>query len=395
MNRFLFVLVLFSMLVFSAGAQDSAVLEANLTAECVTEFDASVDYFPEKAEITAAENFSVDYSGNYKVVTVNGSTQTYTYVLVQCGTPTPAGMDFPANTRFIEIPVERTITLATTQVIHLIELGVLDSLVGMDSFLYISAAEVREMIAADVLEEVSPNFELNIEVLLDTEPDIVMMDDYDPGRADLLAEVGITGVVNADYLESDPLGRAEWLKFSSLFYNAEAVAADAYSEIASAYNEARELAATVPEDDRPVILWNAISPFSDTWGLPGPGSFAGVLIEDAGGIIALADEAPDGIAYLSLEVVYDGALDADVWITNLFGVAALDGLLAIDSRYADFAAVQNGNVWNNSLDVSENGGNNYYELGVTNPHLILQDLVAIFHPELLPDHEFAFHEPLE
>ena len=39
---------------------------------------------------------------------------------------------------------------------------------------------------------------------------------------------------------------------------------------------------------------------------------------------------------------------------------------------------------------TSNGGNNYYEWGVTNPHLVLQDLVAILHPDLMPEHEFAF-----
>jgi iron complex transport system substrate-binding protein len=40
------------------------------------------------------------------------------------------------------------------------------------------------------------------------------------------------------------------------------------------------------------------------------------------------------------------------------------------------------------------GGNNYWETGVANPHLLLQDMVAIFHPELLPDHEFTFFRPI-
>jgi iron complex transport system substrate-binding protein len=141
---------------------------------------------------------------------------------------------------------------------------------------------------------------------------------------------------------------------------------------------------------------NAISTFSDTWGIPNENTYAGRLITDAGGVIALGEIAePGSVAYVSLEIVYDGALDANIWITNLFNVRTVDELLAIDPRYADFDAVQSRTVWNNDLDVNENGGNNYFELGVTNPHLILLDLVAIFYPDLLPDHEFSFYQRLD
>jgi len=41
-----------------------------------------------------------------------------------------------------------------------------------------------------------------------------------------------------------------------------------------------------------------------------------------------------------------------------------------------------------------NGGNNFYEWGVASPQLVLADLLAIFHPDLKLDHEFAFYQRL-
>jgi iron complex transport system substrate-binding protein len=52
-------------------------------------------------------------------------------------------------------------------------------------------------------------------------------------------------------------------------------------------------------------------------------------------------------------------------------------------------------VYNNDARVNANGGNAYYEEGAAHPSLILADLIAIFHPELLPDHELAFFRRLE
>ena len=383
-----------------ASAQDDVVLDTNLTDECVTDYDPEVDYFPEKVEVTDAENFSVEYFNHYKVVTVTDAfdaAEPFTYVLVQCGTPAPEADDFPDDTQFLEVPAGDIIAMSTTQLPHLTELGLVDNLVGLDSFLFVNTPEVRELIDAGELVEIGSGAEVNVEVVLDVEPDIVMTFGFDPSTDahPVLIEAGIFTALNAEWREPTPLARAEWIKYTALFYNVEAEAEVVYSEIVTAYQSARELATSVAEEERPTVLWNRFSSFTEAWSIPGAETYVGALIADAGGVIALGEEAPDDSARLSFEAVYDGALDADVWIANAFGITTLDALLDEDSRYADFAAVQNGNVWNNSLDVNENGGNNYFELGVTNPHLILQDLVAIFHPDLLPDHEFNFYLRLE
>jgi iron complex transport system substrate-binding protein len=52
-------------------------------------------------------------------------------------------------------------------------------------------------------------------------------------------------------------------------------------------------------------------------------------------------------------------------------------------------------VWNNDLVVNENGGTDFFERGAAFPHLILADIIAILHPELLPDHDFNFFRQLD
>jgi iron complex transport system substrate-binding protein len=360
---------------------------------CVTDYDPDVDYFADKIEITDAENFSVEYFNNYKVVTVQGSMAIYDYVLVQCGTPAPEADDFPEGTQFVDVPAGDIISLSTTFLPGIAGLGLADYVVGLDSVLYTNTPEIVERIEAGEIIAAAPAFELNLELVLEAEPSLVMSDDFDPDRFNQLTEAGVVTAINTDYLEGTPLGRAEWLKFTSLFYNAEAEAEALYDEIVTAYEEVAGLASEVPDDERPSVLWNA--PFNGDWGIPGGETYAGRLLDAAGADIVLSEPDDAGVQIYSLEAVYEAGLDADIWIANLFAVDSLDALVALDERYADFAAVQNGNIWNNDLFVNENGGNNYYELGVTNPHLVLQDLVAVFHPDLLPDHEFLFLRPLE
>lgn len=397
----LLALVAGAILILPTFAQDdTAVLEANLTDECVAEYDENTDYFPDKIDISDAENFAVEYFNHYKVVTVTDAfdgAEPFTYVLTQCGTPAPDEAEFPAGTQFLELPAESTITMSTTQLPHLSDLGLLDTLVGLDSFLFVNNDDVNALIADEALVEIGSGAEVNVELALETEPDVIFTFGFSPDTDahPVLIEAGIVTALNAEWREATPLGRAEWLKFTALFFNAEATATEVYDGIVTRYTAAADLAAGVPEEERPVVLWNAFTSFSDTWSIPGAETYAGNLIQDAGGVIALGDEAEGISAALSFEAVYEEAVDADVWVLNTFGIVTADDLLAIDERYADFAAVQEGNLWNNDLDVNSNGGYNYFELGVTNPDLILEDLVAIFYPDLLPDHDFNFFRQLD
>lgn len=397
MFRALSVFLLIGVMATVAVAQTAPT--ENITNACVQTFDPATDYFPAKTEVTDAQNFNVQYFNHYKVIEVQNAFDTaplFVYVLVQCGTPMPDANDFPEGTQFIEVPSKKAIVLSTTQLPHFVELGLLDKLAGVDSGFYISTPQVRELISAGDLLEVGFGNSVNVELVLDSEADLVFAYGFNPDTDahPKLIEAGVFTAMNAEWREATPLGRAEWLKYTALFYNAEAQANEAYDNISTTYEATKALVSEIPQEERRVVLWNSFSPYSESWIIPGATTYIGQLITDAGGVIAMGEQAPTESASLSLEAVYAEALDVDVWVLGLFGIGTLDDFLAQDARYADFTALQIGNVWNNDLDTNENGGNNYYELGVTSPHLILQDMVAIFYPNLLPEHAFKFHRLL-
>lgn len=378
----------------------ASALDANLTDGCVDDFDAAVDYFSDKVVIEDAARFSVEYFNHYKVVTVSDAfdgAPGFDYVLVQCGTPRPASADFPAGAQFIDVPGGDLIALSTTQLPALTQLGLLDKLVAVDSGFYISTTDVTERIAAGQISEVGFGSEINIERVLELEPDLVMSYGFNPATDahPVLLEAGIFTALDASWRELSPLGRAEWLKFTALFYNREADANALYDEVVAQYYAVKDLAASASVDERPAVLINSFLGYADAWFIPGADTYVGQLVRDGGGDLLLAEADSTASQALGFEVVYDGGLDADIWLLETFGVYSGADLLALDSRFSDFAAFQSGAVWNNNRDENANGGNNYYEKGVTNPHLVLADLLAIFHPDLLPDHEFAFYRRLE
>ena len=97
---------------------------------------------------------------------------------------------------------------------------------------------------------------------------------------------------------------------------------------------------------------------------------------------------------LDIEAVFEQASEADVWI-NPGMWSSLAEAEAEDERFTEFAAFKNRNIYNNNRMENENGGNAYWEFGLAEPHVILADLIKIFHPEMLPEHNFVYYRRLE
>ncbi len=204
------------------AAPPAALLEApvaNVSDGCVTNYQPEIDYFPVKATLTEAKGFSVEYFHNYKLVTVQtpwpGAEQAYRYVLVQCGTPAPTDPAIADATQ-IEVPVKSIVTMSTTELPPLMQVGALDRLVGVDTFKYVSSPEVLALIEAGKLKEVGGGSDVNIEQLIDLRPDLIMTSPA--GNADhdaypKLLEAGMTVAFDSAWLEHGPLGRAEWIKY--------------------------------------------------------------------------------------------------------------------------------------------------------------------------------------
>ena len=367
---------------------------SNLTDGCVENYDESVDYFPEKTAVTHADGFTIDYFNNYKVVTVAapwlGAEDSATYVLIQCGTPAPEGYEDAVT---IEVPISRFVSMSTTYLPYLDKFGLLDSLVGVDfgSFAYNSA--VQDKLAAGELVELGSGSTVNVEAALELEPDVIMTSAS--GSADFdthpkLEEVGLTVVLNADYLDVTPLGRAEWGKFIAVFYNEEAQADTLFNTVVAEYEAL--LAQTAALTERPTVFAN--TPFEGTWYMPGGQSYTAQLFNAAGADYLWGEDESTSTLFLDFESVFDQAAAGDYWL-NLGFVSTLADLEAADERYADFAAFQNGTVYNYDLRSNEFGGNDFFESAAANPQLVLADLIKIFHPDLLPDHELVYYRLVE
>ncbi len=381
--------------VTASGSAAASSLSANLEGSCADSYDPSIDYFPQKLSVSFATGFEVEYHNNFKIVTVanpwQGAQESFRYLLVQCGTPAPQDVDGDV----IEVPVVDMIAMSTTYLPTLDSLGLIDRLIGIDSYVWTTNEAVRARIEAGEIAEIGGGAGVNVELTLDLDPALVMT--YGTGFADYdthpaLLEAGIPVALNGDFVEQDPLGRAEWMKFIALFFNREADAVEEFDAVAAEYRRVAGLTASLSQ--RPTVLLGSV--YNGTWYVAGANSYMAKLLADAGAAYLWADEGDVGALPLSFESVYAIAADAEFWLNpdNSFWFSIGD-VVASDPRYADFEALERGQLFNNNANVNKNGGNAYYEEGAAHPERVLKDLVRILHPHLLPDHELVFFRQIK
>ncbi len=398
-----FVLIALALSALPVVAQTTPAATES-AASCVTDYDPSVDYFVDKVQPKYSKGWTVEYHDSYKVVDVTtpypgaSASDGFRYVLVECGTPKPDGYD---GAEFIQIPAGRVIALGTSYIPQLQELGVLDDLIGVDSFDLYSTPEVLDLIAAGKLIAVGSGPSINVEAVLDADPGLVLTfgsgsPDYDSHPT--LMQAGVPVVVASDYVEQTPLGQAEWVKFTSLFYNAEAQANAVFGQKADDYAKLVSLTASLSDTQKPLVLWNSYSSYSNAWYIPGSESFAANYVRDAGGKLVLGDDPSlqgnNNALPFDFEAVYDAGVNADFWFPGTFGVNTLADLEAQDARYADFAAFKDWHVYNNDNRQNASGGSDYFESGVANPQDVLADLIHILHPDLLAGHELIYYRQI-
>lgn len=342
--------------------------------------------------IRYATGFKVSPVGTSRLVEVTypykGATSGYKYLLVKKGTSAPRHAD---DVKVIYTPIDRIVCTSTTHIPLLDYLDVSDKLVGFPTTDYISSAKTRKLIDAGKVEELGTDKGMNIEKLMVLKPDAVMSYTMtaDLGQLKKIQELGIPVILNAEYLEEHPLGRAEWIKFMALFFGKETEAEKAFTMIEKSYLETRKLASQVTR--QPAVLSGVM--YGDVWFMPGGLNYAAKLLQDAGTTYLWKSDSTKGFLQLSFESVFEKAHGADLWI-GVASFTTLEEMKNADERYEKFNPYQIRQVYTYNARKGAKGGSEFLELGYLRPDIILKDLVKIAHPDLLPGYELYFHKRL-
>jgi iron complex transport system substrate-binding protein len=340
-----------------------------------------------------ATGFKISDNGNTKLVEVlypwQGATTGYQYLLVPKGEPVPI---HDTNTRIIRTPVTSIACTSTTHIPLLDYLGETDKLTGFTTTDYISSEKMRRRIDAGKVTELGVDKGINMELLTALKPDLLMgytmSGDY--GQFKKIEALGTPVVLNSEYLEQHPLGRAEWIKFMAVFFNKEKEADSIFNVIEKNYNDTKALADSVKQ--KPDVISGVV--YGDAWFMPGGENYASKLFKDAGCNYLWGDDKSHGWLQLGFEVVYDRGHDADLWIGTATYKSRKE-LKNADHRYARFKAFREKHVYAYDARTGAKGGSEFLELGYLRPDIILNDLVKIAHPELLPAYQLFFYRRLD
>jgi len=296
------------------------------------------------------------------------------------------------NIHEIQIPISSIVVTSTTHIPMLELLNIEGNLIGFPNTDYVSSKNTRILINNGKIKELGNEENMNTESLLDLKPTVVVGFSITSNNKMFknIEKLGIPVLLNGDWLEETPLGRAEWIKFFGVLFDKEKEADSIFNEIEKNYVGAKNLALQAKE--KPTVLSGGL--FKDIWNLPAGDSFEATFLKDANTNYLWKDSKGTGSLSLNFENVFEKGKDAEIWISPSY-YTSLNELKNANEMYPKFKAFQTKNIYSFVNKQGEKGGIIYFELAPARPDLVLKDIIKIAHPDLLQDYEFTFYEKLK
>jgi iron complex transport system substrate-binding protein len=312
----------------------------------------------------------------------------YTYILKEKNGIVPDSLKQYTS---IQVPLQSVVVTSTTNIPFLEMLGVEKSLVGFPNTDYVSSEKTRQLIDKKLVKDIGQNEKLNIEQLIELSPNLIVtfgVDNNNP-TIDNLQKSGLTVLIQADWMEQTPLGKAEWIKLYGALFGKEKEAKTLFDDIVKNYNEALELVKNKKASS--TVLHGSM--YQDQWYVAKGNSWVAQFIKDAKANYLWSDITGTGSLSLSFENVLEKGKKANFWIATS-AAKTIAEFEKSNIHYSQFDALKSKNTYTFESKMGATGGIIYYELAPSRPDLILKDYIKIFHPELLVDYNFTFAQKL-
>jgi iron complex transport system substrate-binding protein len=324
-----------------------------------------------------AKGFRIETRDNYTLLTVcnpwKPERELQRFVLVSKSAALPKAL--PKGI-LIRTPLRRTVSFGSVQCVFFAELDALQTLVGVCEPNYINIPFVKSGIREGKIADTGQAANPDIERIMFVEPEALFTAPIEESGTGQIAALKIPSVECVDYMESSPLGRAEWIRFFALFFEKRRLADSLFTQTVNAYKALQNLTSRL--EPRPTVFSETI--YSGVWWLPGGNSYMAHFFKDAGADYLWKDDTQTGSIGLPFEAVLEKAEKADCWLIkyNAPNELTLTELVKNYPNYAFFDAYKKGNIY-----ACNTGKATYYEDLPVHPDYILKDLVWVFHPEAL------------
>lgn len=292
----------------------------------------------------------------------------------------------------IAVPLQNVATLSTGHIAMLHELGLTEHINGVCDYFRMSNTRLWEKYHADSLQDLGTSMNVNQELLLALRPDAIFKDAFsasDLKNDEIFHATHIPIIYTYSWHEKTPLARAEWILLFGMLFDKLTCADSVFRQIESDYTALVQKAESI--ETKPLVL--AGDMVKSSWYMPGGQSYIARFIEDAGGRYVFSENTSTGSVPISFEHVLTIAHSADVWI-GAQGTS-YEEMLSTQKQYSLLPVFQKRQVYNYYALTNEFGGNDYWETGYVRPDIVLADILKIFHPDSLPEHDLVFYKALE
>lgn len=324
-----------------------------------------------------ASLITIERADSFDVVSIINPWDTtrilHTYLLVPDSIELPSAL--PGGT-VIRIPLKRAVVYSTIHTDLIKELGAFDALKGVADVPYISDSLTLSKIAAGEITDCGMHTAPSIEKIIALDTDGVLVSPYEnSGSYGKLGQLGIPIIECADYMETSPLGRAEWMKFFGLLMGRFDEACGMFEVEENRYDSLKAKVADV--DCRPRVLMDNM--YGGVWYVPRKEATISKYIRDAGGENPFDYLPGTGSASLSGEKVIHTAGDVPIWLVRYSQATplTLSQLAAENNLYGAVEAFRSGNVWG-----ANSAREDYFSTTPFHPSVFLDDLIKVVHPEV-------------
>jgi iron complex transport system substrate-binding protein len=263
-------------------------------------------------------------------------------------------------------------------------LGETDLLVGVSSMDYVYDADIRKKFERNEITEFGDETNHSVEKIIASDANTILYSGFGDEfpNHEKLEKLGFSIMPIYDWREIHPLGKAEWIKLVGILAGKEKEAIAFFEEVKQKYEATKSLLVDTKENPS-VISGNLIG---DIWYAPAGESYMARVIQDAGGDYIYAKTEGTGSTQKSIEQIIKDNRATDFWINP--GIGTKRQIEKINPHCKHLDAFSNG-LYCYSPNTSK-----FWERSAAEPHLVLSDLIHIFHPEIEGIKTLHFYEQI-
>lgn len=310
-----------------------------------------------------------------------------------------ATLQMGSHCDIVRTPLESNVVFTAPHCQLMYELGCKNAITGVCDKDYINIPDIKERVklsdgkastsdADKVIIDCGSSMQPDIERIIALKPEGLFISPFEnSGGYGKLDKLHIPIIETADYMETSPLGRAEWMKFYGLLFKSEERSDSLFSSIEKEYLALKAEAAKLPQG----LSILTERKMGSVWYVPGGKSTMGILLKDANAKYIFADDTHSGSLAYGPERILSKGTQIDVWAFKYFGGKALSksDLLA---EYEGYKALKTFNQ--NSIYQVDTSTQPYFELTSFHPEILLREFIILAHPKATQFGKLRFYQHL-